>query len=489
MVYDQKTEIKSNFVKGLEEPNNRILTYVTIFFTFAFLGCLLAFWIYEHRGSRCVFGGSCCLTDLTNSAGAGHILGQAVMSQRGTSNAWKSAAIHTGSLTPTDFKPEILTFTSSSNSQSSTSFSVHLYNENKPTGKGTSFPTSTFSVSTGYVQRADGVSVYLYDYPTGWGNASQLVNTAATAYVAGASGLARGVSAFFYYSKPVNKATANVSYLTNPVTTNEGANTIKSSFKPSASFFSNFNSNNTPNATDASIMYVLSKSEDPVGYNPMSDFFHTKRVVRASGKSCNGKRACGCTEPSSKNLPSCRGLYDANLKKYPIFTYNFKKNTLVNPAGYSTNCSHSYNPYTQSPVNPNSFQEIVPRGSALGNKLSNPTPQTDGAASLGPGVVKDGDVNFKLGKSPFKAGAQNGIKVSNPSATTTQVGYDGAYVPQAVFCGQGDEKTSEENRVLFTAKPGQRVSPTNSQIQARIRSSKFPNAKNGEGTIRILGFN
>ena len=482
MVYDPKTEIKSNFVKGLEEPNNRILTYVTIFFTFAFLGCLLAFWIYEHRGSRCVFGGSCCLTDLTNSGGPAHILGQAVMSQRGTSNAWKSAAIHTGSLTPTDFKPEILTFTSSSNSQSSTSFSVHLYNENKPTGKGTSFPISTSSVSTGYVQRADGVSVYLYDYPTGWGNASQLVNTAATAYVAGKTlGLARGVSAFFYYSKPVNKATANVSYLTNPVTTNDGPNTITTSFKPENSFFSNFNLNNSGAADGGGIMYILSKSQDNVSYNPMSDFFHTKRVVRASGKSCNGKRACGCTEPSSKNLPSCRGLYDANKKQYPIVTYDFNNNTLASINNeYSTNCSHSYNPYTQSPVNPNSFQEIVPQGSALGNKLSNADSH---------GTVKNGDVTFKLGKSPFKAGVQNGIKVSNPSATTTQVGYDGAYVPQAVFCGNGDSSTPEEKRVLFTAPPGQKVSPTNSQIQTRIRSSKFPNAKNGEGTIRILGFN
>ena len=59
-------KIKSNFVRGLEENNNRILTYVTIFFTFAFLGCLLAFWVYEHRSNRCVFGPSCCYTDMYN---------------------------------------------------------------------------------------------------------------------------------------------------------------------------------------------------------------------------------------------------------------------------------------------------------------------------------------------------------------------------------------------------------------------------------------
>ena len=481
MVYDPKTEIKSNFVKGLEEPNNRILTYVTIFFTFAFLGCLLAFWIYEHRGSRCVFGGSCCLTDLTNSAGAGHALGQAVMSQRGagTSASWTGAA---------STNPEILTFTSSSNSQSSTSFSVELYNEIKPTGKGTSFPKSKPPASTGYVQRADGVSVYLYQYQAGWGNAYQLVSAAATAYVAGASGRARGVSAFFYPSNPVKGGTGNVSYLTNPVTTNDGPNTITTSFKPENSFFSNFNLNNSGTADGGGIMYVLSKSQDNVSYNPMSDFFHTKRVVRASGKNCTGKRPCGCTEPSSKNLPSCRGLYDANRQQYPIVTYDFKNNTLGGITGYSTNCSHAYNPYNTTRVNTNNFQEIVPQGSALGKKLSN-ADSTGGIPS--PGVVKDGDVNFKLGKTPFKSGenAQNGIQITPQGGGKTKIEYGGAYVPQAVFCGNGDKTTPEVSRVLFTAPKGQKVSPTNKQIQTRIRNSKFPNAKNGEGDIRILGFN
>ena len=487
MVYDPKTEIKSNFVKGLEEPNNRILTYVTIFFTFAFLGCLLAFWIYEHRGSRCVFGGSCCLTDLKNSAGAGHALGQAVMSQRGagTSSSWTGAAVHTGSATPTDFNPEILRFTSSSNSQSSTSFSVELYNEDKPTG-GISFPNTDKS-PTGYHLRDNGVSVYLYKYQPGWGNAFQLVSAAAVAYVAGKTlGLARGVSAFFYSSKPVTKGgTGNVSYLTNPVTTNNGPNTITTSFKPENSFFSNFTLNETDSGGKKGIMYVISKSQDNVSYNPMSDFLHTKRVVRASGKNCTGDRPCGCTEPSSKNLPSCRGLYDANRQQYPIVTYDFKNNTLGGITGYSTNCSHAYNPYNHSSDNQSHFQEIVPNGSALGKKLSNADPK-GGVPS--PGVVSDGDVNFKLGKTPFKQNTQPGIDITPQGGGKTKIAYGGAYVPQAVFCGNGDKTTPEVSRVLFTAPKGQKVSPTNKQIQTRIRNSKFPNAKNGEGDIRILGF-
>ncbi len=397
--------IKSNFVKGLEENNNRILTYVTIFFTFAFLGCLLAFWIYEHRGSRCVFGPACCHTDLVNT-GLGNKVAEGILLQQGTSLNW-----HVGK-NPTD--PEIITFDSViAGSGDTYTFTADLYGTSIQTlgaGAGVSFPHPDNSTS-GYYINTKGVSLYFHEYLGGsedfWSQSHKLISTGVCAFFDSANFKASGAKASI---NSINSP-SGIRYETTSSTINEGSNLITTSLtNPKTSFFSNFLKTSSSGTGIGGFVAVEESAKDGTGYNPFMDFLHTKRVVQASDN-CSGDGAtdCSCVEPSSRNLPSCRAPYNKQLGGYAIIGSD---GTIT---GHSKNCSHSYFSGNTKPAQEGSdvVQPLNDSNTSLGNKL---------AQAKTNGVIKG--VTLNLGGKDFN--------IANGTGN-----FGNAFVSEAIFCGAG----------------------------------------------------
>ena len=297
---------KSNFVRGLEENNNRILTYVTIFFTFAFLGCLLAFWIYKHRGSRCVFGPSCCYTQLHNT-GSGYSPAEVVLQQRDSEKTWGAAP---GS-------PEIIQLDASTLSGNGVkyTFYAHLYPGKNTTG-GPSYPDIPES-NSGFCIGTSGVSLYFDYYTSGsggsgvsWDYAYNLFYYAVNQYTLEPHFL---VNYFGQLLPPSNKI---IKYVTNASSENDGGLKVTSSLSNNFSFFSNL----TPRSNSGykSSIALKENNQDGKGYNPYMDFKKTRQIVDNTG---TGKLFTPiCIEPSSKNLSSCR--LPRTSQGYPIIGPN-----------------------------------------------------------------------------------------------------------------------------------------------------------------------
>ena len=450
------TNIKSNFVKGLEENNNRILSYVTIFFTFAFLGCLIAFWIYEHRSSRCVFGPACCHTELVNT-GVGRKSAEVTLLQAGTSIKWGSGETF----------PEIITFETTNTENSSVySFNSHLYSGILTAG-GTSFPRSTSN--SGYHLNTDGVSIYFGDYYTqNWSESHLLVTEGISVFIGSPYFKPSAFAQVVNISSGSTGKGGGITYYASPTTINDGTNNVRTTFSQTASFFSNFQKTRT-GAGLAQRAVVNSKTSDSSTYNPLTDFLRTKSMVEASNNcSGTGLAQCRCIDPSSRNLPSCKGPYNKKKGGYGVL------NAFNKISGYSLNCSHSYlrgvasNATAGAAANGNAVEELIPQDTTQGQNLSK---------SWTPGDPGTGNsrVNINFAGQPFSGatGTNPGTdKISNP------------FVARGLFCAQNG--TPGTGRQLM-------YKPTSTAVQGvcvidGIRNSNLPYAKKLANGSYQLGF-
>ncbi len=459
-------KIKSNFVRGLEENNNRILTYVTIFFTFAFLGCLLAFWVYEYRSNRCVFGPSCCYTDLYNHSKDVN-LEEAVLTQVTPRSSWGISSGNIGH--------ERVTFPyleSPSSTTKSTSFTLDIYPGNK-ISDGISFPFNNPDTNSGFSIVSTGVSVYL-DFYTGdsgkrWNYSHNLVFYGVSQFID-----TQIREDFYAIVTPNNTKPGGFNYITSSQAP-DGAKSnlfIKSELSDKPYF-------GKGSGTKRGIA-IKSRGSDPYQYNPFMDFLHAKKKVKDSqGCSPGAGVSCHCIEPSSKNLPSCKNPY------FEGKGYAYRTKTKPQEVKYSRNCSHSYYPgYLVDPSEQSNaaqslgfIEESAPPESALGKVLSKCPNTDDGNAGSGCGPDGEGETNLSLGNG---TGSQFGS-----GNTAFKQSYKHSYDPSALFCGGGNQTT---NSALYTAATGA-TNPSDDSVATATRGSSFPNAKSGKGNQRILGFN
>jgi hypothetical protein len=450
---------KSNFVRGLEENNNRILTYVTIFFTFAFLGCLIAFWIYEHRGSRCVFGPSCCYTQLKNFTKANN-LAEVVLHQRDNDTGWGAE----------NDTPEIITLDASmlNGSQNTYTFYAHLYPGLNTTG-GPSYPNIPES-NSGFCIGTSGVSLYFDYYTNGtgasWKYASNLFYYGVDQYIT--SGNFSGY--FAELTPPSNKT---IIYVTNAASGNDGNHIVASSLSKDKGFFQNLTSQTNLEISHKSFAALKKNDQDGSGYNPFMDFKKARQIVNNTG---TGKLFTPiCIEPSSKNLPSCR--IPRTSRGYPI----------VDSSGnitYSQNCSYNNFP-GRTGGNEQAIEQLIPDKSYVGKQLVNCGALSgDGSdcknAGCGPtgctGNDKQAKVTLKVGASPFNA--------TNPNLGTNQ--FNNAYLAANIFCGQGP---SNNPQPMYDPADKDARETGSSLIRGRVQTSTVPNAtKNNNTGVFTLGF-
>ena len=448
-------KIKSNFVRGLEENNNRILTYVTIFFTFAFLGCLLAFWVYEYRSNRCVFGPSCCYTDMSNSSKTSSV-NEAILKQveapPGKKRSWN---VSSGNYERVTFGyPEQ---PASTTGDKLSSFTLDIYNAQK-IATGISFPNIPESNSGFSFISEKGVSVYLDYYLTDnrWVNSNQLVSHGVCEYLKDLENYQQFYAIVTPNSSGFNYISSQDTYGGKPVSITTTLN--------SGGYFKGL--------TSITSKKIISVDTDNYNYNPFMDFLHSKRKVKDSNK-CTSGVSCHCIEPSSKNLPSCKNPYFEGRG----YAYLTRANS--DTVSYSTNCSHSYYPgYIVDPSKQNTaanqgyIEEAAPPESGLGKTLTTNCGNTslDGEDCGPPGSGNKTSVNLKLGKTPFEKGDGNNFTSS----------YQNSYAPTNIFCGGGNQ--SNPKVPLYAS-----IQPNGPAIGTATRGSSFPNAQI-KGSGRVLGF-
>lgn len=448
---------KSNFVRGLEENNNRILTYVTIFFTFAFLGCLIAFWIYEHRGSRCVFGPSCCYTQLQNFTKANN-LAEVVLHQRDNDTGWGAE----------NDTPEIITLDASMLSgQNTYTFYAHLYPGLNTTG-GPSYPNIPES-NSGFCIGTSGVSLY-FDYYTNetgasWKYASNLFYYGVDQYIT--SGNFEGY--FAELTPPSNKT---IIYVTNAASGNDGNHIVASSLSKDKGFFQNLTSQTNLEISHKSFAALKKNDQDGTGYNPFMDFKKSRQMVNNTG---TGKLFTPmCIEPSSKNLPSCR--IPRTSKGYPIVD---KKNKVI---GHSQNCSYNNFP-GQTAGNDQAIEQLIPDKSYAGKQFAKCKALTGDGTDCGnagctpigcTGGDKQSGVTLKVGSVRFR---------NTPNSGTSQ--FNNAYLGANIFCGRG---TVNNPQTMYEPTETDAQSASSDFIRGRVQGSSVPNAFKALNGVYRLGF-
>jgi len=433
MVNDNIENIKSNFVRGLSNSTNKLLTYLTIFFMFIFIGLILAFWVFEQRANRCVFGPSCCYTNLKNGS-----IQTTYEEVSLTQNKEKTSS---------PLSPEIVTFDYIDYDNETESFTLDIYQSSTPPGDIENFPQGT--TDSGFCIYSAGVSVYLkyyYDTTGEWENSNQLVYHGVSEYLNTSSFTNNGFAEISPISEGFN-------YLTNR-TGNNGTLTVKTNDTTNASYFSQFIG--TTKSID-----IKSISSDSYSYNPFIDFIHAKQNV-INSKNCTDKGVCClCIEPSSKNLPSCKNPYVHGLG------YAFNKSG--GGVGYSQNCSHSYYPGYVKPSDSNkqgvdnNIATNIPRGTTAAANIQNSDLPNPSGVTL----------NFK-GQTADEA------YTGSPSTKETS---RYPFYPESLFCG-GGTKTNPSQQLYDTSL----TDPTNTGIATAVRTTAFPNATVNGNTVQ-LGFN
>ena len=448
---------KSNFVRGLEENNNRILTYVTIFFTFAFLGCLIAFWIYEHRGSRCVFGPSCCYTNLQNSTTAvsqAHVF----LYQRDNDTGWEAK----------NDTPEIITLDASNlnGNDNVYKFYAHLYPGQNTTG-GPSYPNIPES-NSGFCIGTSGVSLY-FDYYTSETGASW--KYAFNLFYHGVNQYINSDNFEGHFAELMPPSNKTIKYITNANSPNDGNNLVTSSLG-NAGFFQNLTKPNNLEIPYKSFAALKKPKQDPVVYNPFMDFKKSRQMVNNTGKLFTPM----CIEPSSKNLPSCR--IPRTSKGYPLVD---SKNKVID---HSQNCSYNNFPGPASSGTDPSIEQLIPNSTYVGKQLAVCTGTKPGgtetkcgnAGCIGTGCT-GGSTNSRV---DLKIGRTNFTDIRNGANS-----FSNAYLAANIFCGDGP--VSDPKSMYSPVEPGG-TSVGSVLIRNRVRGSSVPNVFPAFNTLFGLGF-
>lgn len=500
------TRQNSFFVEALNQGENRVKTYFTILFTLGFLGCLLAFWIFQYRNEKCVyFGKSCCLTDLKNTA---IIPSKSLIYEAVGTGDNKGLALKKN---PGDWNPpangfERLTFPYSVRPGSKSEFTVDLYNTFSTPGN---FPGTSAGLSVGFCYittgTTPGISFYLASYKDAtkglcW---STSINT-----------VTAGLGIFYLNLQPdgnkfdfiISNSKVGMNYILPGGQGTAAPPPIKSTLSPEKSYFQN---GIPAGSGGCSWKFKQPDISKTTTHNPFIDFVSTNKLVE--DQKSKGSTLRGCVDPSSLELPSCRNpLVDG--KGYVVVNSILPQNSLyfeetedATHNKYSRNCSHTYTPgnlYNIYTPSGGGITSLIPSNSTIGQgyakdddkeceQLVNSNKSNlDGSSKSCPQIRIKGEslVNVTGDKKVPGAG---GVTVGQIDNLTQN-----PYFPELLFCGAASAAGSSANLgTMFTYPTDSNSSGSDGEIPSNTQFSQAPNAKyTGAKTssglsIVQLGFN
>lgn len=420
-------KVQSNFVKGIQNGHNKILTYLTMIFMLAFLACLLAFWVYSYREAvcaNCIGGQTCCYTDLQNSSLDNPNL-SIDLTQQGTSLA-------AGSF------PQKIIFDYASKSATSENFFLDIENTAFDPAQYTRYPSGHDS---GFCMSDDGVSVNIkqyYDDSSIWNESYLVIYEGVSAFMNRPSTIAKG-----YFE--VKQATEGIEYIT--TSTPEIPKPTISTENSLPSYFKQFG----PNQKGAGqyILQIPTKKIDAATYNPLHNLLEAKDKVKNSNQCTDPGVCCQCVDPSSKNLPSCSNPYHHGLGY--VAGVDSKNQTII----YSKNCSYTYSRAhgTSHPNVTQNISQLASQGGGISKAFltATTTPKTD--------FNTDGGIASNFDGSSFPSD----VPITN------------AFNSTKLFCGGNNEVTNSGPQYMYNT--GFSNLTKNSVIGLSVRASTFPNAQ------------